>query len=100
MAQQVWNRWSTQYLSDLHNRTKWIKQRDNIRVGMMVLLKDENAPPLKWHLGRVTKIFKGSDGNIRVVTVRTKDGCFDRGISKVCPLPIRDNEDTQQLSSA
>lgn len=93
VSQHVWSRWSTQYLSDLHNRTKWTKQRDNIRIGTMVLLKDENAPPLKWHLGRVIKLFEGSDGNIRVVTVRTKDGCFDRGISKVCPLPIRDNQE-------
>ncbi|XP_062701379.1 uncharacterized protein LOC134285171 [Aedes albopictus] len=100
VSQQVWSRWSTQYLSDLHNRTKWTKQRNNIRIGTMVLLKDENAPPLKWHLGRVVKVFEGSDGNIRVVTVRTKDGCFDRGISKVCPLPIRDNEESPQLSPA
>ncbi|XP_062717177.1 uncharacterized protein LOC134292217 [Aedes albopictus] len=100
VSQQVWSRWSTQYISDLHNRTKWTKQRNNIRIGTMVLLKDENAPPLNWHLGRVVKVFEGSDGNIRVVTVRTKDGCFDRGISKVCPLPIRDNEESPQLSPA
>ncbi|XP_055522618.1 uncharacterized protein LOC129716807 [Wyeomyia smithii] len=90
-TQQLWKKWSTQYLSDLHNRTKWTKQRDNITVGTMVLLKDENAPPLKWNLARVVKIFAGRDGNIRVVTVRTKDGCFDRGILKICVLPIRDN---------
>lgn len=99
VSQQVWSRWSTQYLSDLHNRTKWTKQRNNIQVGTMVLLKDENAPPLKWHLGRVVKVFEGSDGNIRVVTVRTKDGCFDRGISKVCPLPIRDNDENNPVSN-
>ncbi|XP_055527010.1 uncharacterized protein LOC129719642 [Wyeomyia smithii] len=91
VTQQLWKKWSTQYLSDLHNRTKWTKKRDNVAVGTMVLLKDDNAPPLKWKLARVTKIFAGTDGNIRVVTVRTKDGCFDRGISKICVLPIRDN---------
>lgn len=91
LTQQLWRKWSTQYLSDLQNRTKWTKQRDNVGVGTMVLLKEENTPPLKWNLGRVVKIFHGSDGNIRVVTVRTKDGCFDRGISKICVLPIRDN---------
>ncbi|XP_058816746.1 uncharacterized protein LOC131680030 [Topomyia yanbarensis] len=91
LAQQMWKKWSTQYLSDLHNRTKWTRQRDSVAEGMMVLLKDENTSPLKWNLGRVVKIFYGADGNIRVVTVRTKDGCFDRAISKICVLPIRDN---------
>ncbi|XP_053699358.1 uncharacterized protein LOC128746331 [Sabethes cyaneus] len=96
-TQQLWKKWTTQYLSDLHNRTKWTKQRNNVTVGTMVLLKDESLPPLRWNLARVVKVFHGSDGNIRVVTVRTKDGCFDRGISKICVLPIRDN--AQQVTA-
>ncbi|XP_062716335.1 uncharacterized protein LOC134291918 [Aedes albopictus] len=69
--QQLWKKWTTLYLSDLHNRTKWTRQRDNIAVGTMVLLMDERLPPLKWNLGRVAEVFRGSDGNIRVVDVRT-----------------------------
>ncbi|XP_039447736.2 uncharacterized protein LOC120426987 [Culex pipiens pallens] len=68
-TQQLWKKWSNLYLSDLHNRTKWTKQKDNVAVGTMVLLKDENLPPLKWQLGRVSDIHPGADGNIRVVTV-------------------------------
>ncbi|XP_038119868.1 uncharacterized protein LOC119769976 [Culex quinquefasciatus] len=49
-TQQLWKKWSNLYLSDLHNRTKWTKQKDNVAVGTMVLLKDENLPPLKWQL--------------------------------------------------
>ncbi|XP_038106475.1 uncharacterized protein LOC119766147 [Culex quinquefasciatus] len=75
-------KWSNLYLSDLHNRTKWTKQKNNVAVGTMVLLKDENLPPLKWQLGRVSDIHPGADGNIRVVTVRTKDGSYQRAISK------------------
>ncbi|XP_058839748.1 uncharacterized protein LOC131695296 [Topomyia yanbarensis] len=91
VVQRIWKKWSTQYLSDLHNRTKWTRQRDNIFVGTMVLIKDDNLPPLKWRLGRVSNIVSGADGNIRVVAIRTKDGLYERGISKVCVLPIRDN---------
>lgn len=79
-------------MSNIHNRTKWTRQRDNIAVGTMVVLKEDGLPPLKWHLGRVTDIHTGSDGNVRVVTVRTKYGDFRRAISKICILPIRDNE--------
>ncbi|XP_058828570.1 uncharacterized protein LOC131688381 [Topomyia yanbarensis] len=90
-VQMLWEKWTTLYLSDLHNRTKWTRQRDNIAVGTMVLLMDERLPPLRWHLGRVTDIVRGPDNNIRIVNVRTKDGIYKRGITKICVLPIRDN---------
>lgn len=86
-------------LSDLQNRVKWTKKKNDIAVGTMVLLKEENTPPLRWPLGRVVKVFPGTDGHVRVVTVRIKDGSFDRGITKVCPLPIWDNEILQQNSN-
>lgn len=91
-VQRVWSRWSTQYLSDLHNRTKWTRKRNNLFVGTMVLIKEDHLPPLKWLMGRVVKIHPGPDGNIRVVTVRTKDGNFARAVSKICILPISDND--------
>ncbi|XP_065081375.1 uncharacterized protein LOC135703948 [Ochlerotatus camptorhynchus] len=91
-VQQIWNKWSSQYLSDLHNRTKWTRRRNNISVDTMVLVKEDNLPPMKWKLGRVVEVHAGSDGNIRVVTVRTKDGLFRRAITKICVLPIRDNQ--------
>ncbi|XP_062534495.1 uncharacterized protein LOC134203622 [Armigeres subalbatus] len=90
-SQQIWKKWITLYLSDLHNRTKWTRLRDNIAVGTMVLLMDERLPPLKWNLGRVTEVFRGSDDNIRVVDVQTSSGVYRRAISKICILPIRDN---------
>ncbi|XP_038119883.1 uncharacterized protein LOC119769982 [Culex quinquefasciatus] len=52
-VQQIWRKWSTQYLSDLHNRTRWTRQRNNLSCGMMVLLKEENLPPQMWHLGKI-----------------------------------------------
>ena len=90
--QLLWRKWSTLYLSDLHNRTKWTRQRNNIAIGTMVLLIDERLPPLKWRLGRVIEIFSGPDNNIRVVNVRTQEGTYQRGITKICVLPIRDND--------
>ncbi|XP_062709928.1 uncharacterized protein LOC134288608 [Aedes albopictus] len=90
-TQQLWKNWSKLYLSDLHNRTKWTVRRNNVAVGTMVVLKDEERPPLKWQLGRVTDVHAGEDGNVRVVTVKTKDGSYRRAVSKICVLPIRDN---------
>lgn len=55
-------------------------------------MKKDNLPPLKWKLGQVLEIYPGQDGNVRVVAVRTQDGRFQRAISKICILPIRDNQ--------
>ncbi|XP_062542374.1 uncharacterized protein LOC134210340 [Armigeres subalbatus] len=79
--QHIWKRWSTQYLSSLHARTKWSRLRNNILVGTMVLLREDNLPPLRWRMGRVSEIHPGKDGNIRVVKVRTKDGDFPKYVS-------------------
>ncbi|XP_055632587.1 uncharacterized protein LOC129773061 [Toxorhynchites rutilus septentrionalis] len=95
-VQQVWKKWSSEYLSTLHSRSKWTRRRNNLAIGTMVLLKEENLPPLKWQLGRVTKIYTGSDGNVRVAVVRTKDGSYERGISKICVLPIEENQPSPQ----
>ncbi|XP_055622283.1 uncharacterized protein LOC129765871 [Toxorhynchites rutilus septentrionalis] len=85
---RLWKRWATEYLSGLQPKTKWTRKKDNISIGTLVLVKDDGLPPLKWRYGRVTHIFRGDDGNIRVVVVKTKDGEYRRTISKICVLPI------------
>ncbi|XP_058811061.1 uncharacterized protein LOC131675956 [Topomyia yanbarensis] len=99
-TQELWKKWTRQYLSELQSRTKWTQQKDNVAVGTMVVLKEENLPPLKWLLGRVTKVHHGPDGNIRVVDVGTTNGNYTRGISKICILPIRDNSNLSSEETA
>lgn len=71
IKQHLWKRWSKEYLHELITRSKWQFQRaENIQVGTMVVLKEDNLPPLSWALGRVTKVYPGSDGIVRVVTVQ------------------------------
>lgn len=80
MLRRLWKRWTSEYLSGLQPRTKWTREKDNIVIGTLVLVKDDGLPPLKWRYGRVTHIFRGDDGNIRVVVVKTKDGEYRRAI--------------------
>ncbi|XP_011858413.1 PREDICTED: uncharacterized protein LOC105555972, partial [Vollenhovia emeryi] len=76
--QLFWRRWSTEYLSELHSRAKWNRKRDNINVGTMVLLKDEQLPPMKWTVGRITECHAAADGLVRVVSVKTARGLYKR----------------------
>lgn len=84
--QTFWKRWSVDYLNRLQNRPKWVRSHPNLKVDTLVLLKDENSPPLKWPLARVVEVLPGPDGRVRAVKVKTKEGIFTRSIVKVCPL--------------
>lgn len=84
--QQLWSRWSRDYMCQLQQRTKWQKQWPNIKVNQLVLIKDESSPPLKWPLGRIIAVYPGSDGACRVADIQTSKGILRRAINKICPL--------------
>lgn len=90
MAQHFWQRWQTEYISSLQERTKWKKASENLTEGAMVLLKDERLPPAQWKLGRVIQCHPGDDGFVRVVTVRYQGNTTKRAIQKLIVLP-KDN---------
>lgn len=87
LVQSFWNRFKSEYLHNLQCREKWNTSANPVLVGTVVLLNMENAPPLQWPLGVVTKLFPGRDGVTRVVEVRIKSGVLKRPIVKLCPLP-------------
>lgn len=88
LNQQFWNRWSKDYLNSLQQRTKWKQTSKNIEIGAIVLIKEDNLPPFKWMLGRITGVQPGQDGIIRVVTIKCASGVLKRAISKLCILPM------------
>lgn len=87
--QDFWRRWARDYISQLHQRSKWqtVVQRD-LHQGALVLLKQDNLPPLQWNTGRIVEMYPGTDGHVRVVHVQTSRGLFKRAITEVCLLPI------------
>ncbi|ERL95738.1 hypothetical protein D910_00188, partial [Dendroctonus ponderosae] len=54
----------------------------------MVLLKEDNVPPLHWSLGRIVQVMPGSDGTVRVIKIKAKNGIFTRSATNVSPLPL------------
>ncbi|XP_013194101.2 uncharacterized protein LOC106137743 [Amyelois transitella] len=86
IRQHFWSRWAKEYVSELQARTKRTKDDTPLKPGMLVVIKDDNLPPLKWHLGRIIDIFPGKDGVARVADIRTSTGIVKRSYSKICPL--------------
>lgn len=89
LRQHFWKRWNKEYLNQLITRSKWSSGSCNdIKVGQMVIIKEDNAPPLQWTMGRISKTFPSQDGLIRVVMVKTATNEYKRCIQKWCLLPI------------
>nr|XP_044248544.1 uncharacterized protein LOC123002442 [Drosophila takahashii] len=88
MQQHFWKRWSSEYLTLLQERSKWRVETSNIKVGSIVLLKEDNVPPLRWQLGRIEEVIPGGDGVIRVAMVRVATSLIKRAVAKLAVLPI------------
>ncbi|XP_062540956.1 uncharacterized protein LOC134208994 [Armigeres subalbatus] len=88
IAQHFWKRWHSEYLSSLQQCYRWSTATRNLVVGSIVVVKEDNLPPLTWPLARVIDVHPGADGLVRVATVRTAKGTYKRAISKLCLLPV------------
>lgn len=83
-----WDLWIKIYLQTLVVRRKWKQPKVNIRIGEAVMIMD-HLPRGTWRTGRVTEVFPGHDGLVRVVNVKTEDGTiFLRPIHKLCSLEL------------
>ncbi|KAL0829582.1 hypothetical protein ABMA28_003093 [Loxostege sticticalis] len=91
IRQHFWHRWSKEYLAELQQRTKWRSNTTLLKVGDLVLLAEDNAPPLNWRMGRVVRLFPGPDGVSRVADVKTVRGCVRRALTRLCPLPTAED---------
>lgn len=92
-AQTFWKRWSAEYLPQLHKRGRWLTKKDNVKVGSLAILKEDNTPSLNWKMVRITRVHPGADGIVRVVTIINSAGReFQRPTSKLAILPTMEEE--------
>ena len=109
MVQSFWNRFNKEYLHSIQQRQKWNTTCDNLAVGDVVLLLEDNIPTCKWPTGRVITVFPGKDGIVRAAEIRTRKEdlnpnkkktidtsfhykTFVRAITRLCKLPIETSE--------
>lgn len=105
LVQEFWKNWSSEYLTQFQIRKKWKTPHENIQIGQIVLVKEDNLPPASWLYGRVVKTYAGNDSLVRSVDIQTRFGetrlkdhqpqktnIVSRPIHKLCLLPTEDNE--------
>ncbi|VVC31119.1 Ribonuclease H-like domain [Cinara cedri] len=98
MLQTFWRRWHAEYLPQCQIKGKWLTRKRQLEMDDVVIVKDECTPPTKWKLGRVINLHPGSDGYVRVATVRLASGAeMRRPVAKLCVLPSKTDQDTVEL---
>lgn len=98
MQEQIWHCWSKDYLHSLHLRNKWPRAQPEVRLNELVLIKNPLLPSSKWELARVQETHPGTDGHVRVVTLRTARSVYKRPIAQICRLPVPPNTPTNVLT--
>ena len=86
LIQHFWQRWSREYLAQLQARNKWQHPSPNLKEGDIVILRTEKTFSCHWPLARVTAVFPGQDGLVRVATVKTATGTYKRPVAKMSLL--------------
>ncbi|XP_055644494.1 uncharacterized protein LOC129780350 [Toxorhynchites rutilus septentrionalis] len=90
--QRIWSRWAPEYLQQFQSRVTRSKPPVTIKPGAVVVIKDDNLPPIQWPLGRITKVHPGKDGVVRVVTLKTASSeAIVRPVAKIALLPTAEN---------
>ena len=59
-----------------------------LKVGDLVLLREDNVPAMNWPMGRFTSVCPGKDGKVRVAEIRTSRGNYVRPEVKMSRLPV------------
>lgn len=91
MVQHYWARWQREYLTELQVRTKWkLNCNHMLKIGTLVLIRNDNASSLHWELGRIVQLYPGKDGVVRVVKLKVRDGTTTRAVNRICALPVED----------
>ncbi|XP_017875755.1 uncharacterized protein LOC108622407 [Ceratina calcarata] len=86
--EQLWRHWTRDYLIYLQQRNKWQTTQEQLQPGDLVLVQNPLVPPNHWEMGRVEKVFPGTDENVRVVEVRTAKNTYKRPITRMCKLAV------------
>jgi hypothetical protein len=77
LANVFWSRWRKEFLQQLQQRQKWTQPKRSLKVGDVVLMKDDDLPRGQWRLARVRETGASPDGLTRRVKVAVGSPTLD-----------------------
>ena len=101
LADMFWKRWSQDYLTTLPKQGSKGKVRGEPKVGLVVLVREDGLPRMKWRMGVIEELLPGRDGQVRCVRLRTSTGRVVRPVQRLhslevlsCPEMVDDSVDS------
>jgi hypothetical protein len=70
--QEFWRRWIEEVFPEMLKQNKWTRDKKDLKVGDIVLRKDETAAGQTYKYARVTKVHVSTDGRVRAADVEYK----------------------------
>ena len=91
MRQAFAKRWLNDYVNSLRERHQYYNSQENRspKVGDLILLVLDDRPREDYPLGIIVEAYKGEDGIVRTVKVKTALREYTRPIVKVIPLELQ-----------
>ncbi len=86
LSNDLWSAWKEQYLHTLQTRQKWTSTQHVFRKDDVVLLKEDSLGYRHWPLARITNLFPGDDGVVRVVELLCGGKIYKRSTHLIIPL--------------
>jgi hypothetical protein len=86
VANEFWQRWRKEFLSQLQTRQRWNQTERNFEIGDVVLFKEENPIRNQWQLARVIETYKGRDNLVRKVKLLMSDSRLDKNGKRLHPV--------------
>ena len=84
-----WKAWYRDYLVTLQVRKRWLQSGPSFQLGDIVLVAEDNLPPLRW-------LYSGNDDINRVAKLKTVSGHIIRPIVKLRKLPVDASQENPQ----
>ena len=78
LANNFWQQWKKEFVLLLQKRPKWQKSQRNVKIGDVVLLKEDDFPRNRWKLGRVVEVIYSIDDHVRRVKLIIGDSYLSK----------------------
>jgi hypothetical protein len=69
---EFWKRWVEEVFSEMLKQNKWMRGKKDLKVGDIVLRKDETAAGQTYKYAKVTKVHVSTDGRVRAADIEYK----------------------------
>ena len=88
--EQLWRRWTRQYLTTLRERHNLNHKRRNfqVKVGDVVIIRSDEKNRNRWPIAVARQLYPGRDGIVRAVQVDTGKGQLERPVQHLYPMEL------------